>query len=79
MMNHTKISDKYQVVIPKRARERLGLRRGQQLHVYVVREGVLLAPTKDWPEGYLGSQRDLAGTIDWARALTEERAAWDHR
>lgn len=78
-MATTKISDKYQVVIPKSVRKQLALKQGQALHVYALREGVLLSPVKRWPDEYLGSQADLRGKINWADALAEERASWDHR
>lgn len=35
-MDTVKVSPKYQVVIPKRVREQLNLRPGEELHVYVL-------------------------------------------
>lgn len=75
-MSTTRISDKYQVVIPKPVREKLRLKEGQTLHAYVVGQGVLLTPVKKWPEAYLGSQKDIWRNIDVRQFIEDERNAW---
>lgn len=77
MSSKTRISEKYQVVIPKIIRERLKLKEGQTLHAYAVGPGVFLTPMKKWPGDYLGSQKDIWGKIDVAQFIDQERASWD--
>lgn len=76
-MAKTKISQKYQVVIPKSIRTRLKLHEGQDLNVYALDDAILLTPTKKWPDEYLGSQKDIWGAIDIAQYLSDERGSWE--
>ena len=43
-MTTVTVSPKYQVVIPKAIRERIGLKPGQKLHVFALDGQVLLVP-----------------------------------
>ncbi len=78
-MPQTKVSDKYQVVIPKKIRERIKIKEGQELNVYALDEGILLTPQKRWPEEYIGSQKDIWKNIDVAKYLMEERESWHQK
>lgn len=49
-MAHTTISSKYQVVIPKEIRERVGLKPGQRLSVIATGRGVHLVPVPSLEE-----------------------------
>lgn len=40
------VSPKYQVVIPKKIRERLGLKQGQKMHVITYNNQVVLIPIR---------------------------------
>lgn len=73
----TKVSDKYQVVIPKKTRERLKIKKGQHLYVYAFPESIILTPQKKWPEDYLGSEKDIWSKIDVAKYLDEEHHSWN--
>lgn len=73
----TKVSDKYQVVIPKKVREKLKLRKGDRLHVYSFEDKLVLSKNKKWPDDYLGSQSEFWKGIDIAEYLKEERDSWD--
>ena len=43
-MTTVTVSPKFQVVIPKEVRERIGLEAGQKLHVFELEESILLVP-----------------------------------
>jgi AbrB family looped-hinge helix DNA binding protein len=40
------ISPKYQIVIPKGIRNKLGLRKGERMHIRVKRDSIILVPDK---------------------------------
>lgn len=76
-MDKTKVSDKYQVVIPKSIREAVKLKKGQTLQVLEIEDGsILLTPDKVWPDSYLGTQKDIWGKVNVARYLRSERGQW---
>lgn len=75
----TKVSGKYQVVIPKKVRDKARIKEGQELNVYVLEEGILLTPKKKWPEDYIGSQKDIWQNVDVAKYLAEERDSWSRK
>ena len=59
-MEMVKVSPKFQVVIPKKVREELGLTPGQELQLYVLDGTIRIHPPR--------SMRDLAGIakgIEW--------------
>lgn len=76
-MAKTRISDKYQVVIPKVIREQLGFKEGQRLEVYALDDGVLLTTQKRWPDDYIGTQKKIWDKIDVVNYLRQERNSWD--
>lgn len=43
-MTTVTVSPKFQVVIPKRVRERIGLKAGQKIHVFELDHSILLVP-----------------------------------
>ncbi len=43
-MDTTKVSSKYQIVIPKAARQKLGIAAGQRLAIKVTSEHIILEP-----------------------------------
>ncbi|MCL7960587.1 MAG: AbrB/MazE/SpoVT family DNA-binding domain-containing protein [marine benthic group bacterium] len=43
-MTTVTVSPKFQVVIPKKVRERIGLRVGQKIHIFELDNSVLLVP-----------------------------------
>lgn len=78
-MPTTKVSDKYQVVIPKAVREKLKLKQGQSMEVFLLEDGLYMSPQKNlkWPDDYIGSQKDFWSKIDVAQYLKQERDSWD--
>lgn len=75
-MPQTKISDKYQVVIPREVRKKVGFKEGQKLNVYVAGDKVVLSLRKIWPDDYIGNQKDIWKDVDIAKCLIEERDSW---
>lgn len=75
-MPQTKISDKYQVVIPREIRKKVGFKEGQSLNVYAVADKVVLSPRKIWPDDYIGSQKDIWKDVDVSKYLAAERDSW---
>lgn len=73
----TKVSKKYQVVIPKKARQQMGLREGQILYTYVIDGNLFLSPEKKWPNDYIGLGKEIWGKIDVAKYIEEERSNWE--
>jgi AbrB family looped-hinge helix DNA binding protein len=59
-MDRVKVSPKYQVVIPKRVREQLRLRPGQDLQIYVLDGTIRLHPPRSIKE-----LRGMAKGMKW--------------
>ena len=78
-MQKTRISDKFQVVIPKAVRQKLGLCEGQELNAYALKEGVLLLPKakRRWPHDYIGTEQDIWRSLDLDEYLDKERGSWE--
>lgn len=75
----TKVSNKYQVVIPKAIRDRVKIKEGQDLQVYSIGDAIILAPKSDlkWPDDYLGTEKDFWSKIDVRQHIEHERNSWD--
>jgi AbrB family looped-hinge helix DNA binding protein len=59
-MERVKVSPKFQVVIPKRVREELALRPGQELHIYVLDGTIRLHPPRS-----IKDLRGIAKGMKW--------------
>jgi len=70
------MSSKNQIVIPREARERLGLRPGDRLVVSVEGGRIVLERTPEEPEDALrGLLRGCYGDVD--RYVARERGSWE--
>lgn len=70
-----KMSSKNQIVIPKQAREHLGIAPGDQLLVIERRDGMLLvAKPQDLVASLRGSGNGTYGDVD--KYLKKERRSW---
>lgn len=74
----TLVSTKYQVVIPKEARKKAGIKRGQQMDVEVTGHRIILSPTKSrkqlkWPEDHIKKYGDIWKGVDVDKYIDEER------
>lgn len=76
----TLVSTKYQVVIPKEVRKKIGLKPGQRMDVELANHTIVLTKTKakwSWPDDYLKNLRDPWEGEDREKYLEEERNSWD--
>ena len=77
MTKIVKLSSKYQVVIPREARKKLGLRAGDQLAVEVEGEKIILRPRpKNYTDYMLGLGKEIWEGIDASEYIGEERESW---
>jgi len=77
MTKIVKLSSKYQVVIPKEARKKLGLRAGDQLAVEVKGGKVILRPRpKNYTNYMLGLGKEIWEGIDASEYVRKERELW---
>ena len=80
MVSEVKVSSKYQVVIPKEAREKVGLGKGDTLIVDVEDDVITM---RRRPESFMeygrGLHRDVWEKIDTEKYLEELRREWERR
>lgn len=72
----TLVSTKYQVVIPRKIRKKIGVKPGQRLVVHLSGEQIILSPKRSWPSGYLKSLQGKLGIKDVNKYLLRERGTW---
>lgn len=72
-----KVSGRYQISLPSRARRELGIDAGDRLMV-VVQDGllILLPQPEDYASYMAGLHREIWEGIDTTAYLNEERATW---
>lgn len=77
MTETVRVSKKYQVVIPKQARNALNINQGDQL-VVSVRDGqVIMKPKpKNYTEHMRGLHKYLWKEVDATKYIEKEREAW---
>jgi len=78
-MKTTKVSDKYQVVIPKAVRQSLKLKKGQTLQVLEADGAVLMRPEKQWPDDYIGMDKDIWNKVNVLDYIRNDRDSWDRK
>ena len=75
----TLISTKHQVVIPKEARKKLGLKPGQKMEVEVTNHTLILSKAKkrwEWPDDYYKRLKNPWEGVDVEKYLEDERNSW---
>lgn len=72
-----KVSSRYQIVVPRIARERLNIKGGDRLLVDI-QDGllILLPQPQDYTAHLAGLHREVWAGLDTAAYLEEERDAW---
>lgn len=79
-MSLTKISDKYQIVIPKNERENLKLKRGQKIVIYNIGSHLVLSPeTESYTAKLSGLGKNLWKKIDPLEYIRNEREEWQKK
>ncbi|HEX9830381.1 MAG TPA: AbrB/MazE/SpoVT family DNA-binding domain-containing protein [Thermodesulfobacteriota bacterium] len=81
-MDSTKLSKKYQIVVPKAVREKMKLRAGEEVHMYSVDENraLLVKQPKDYVAALEGLGKEVWQALGGAdKYLKEERASWQKK
>ena len=81
-MIQTKVSTKYQVVIPKKIRKEIGIKPGQKMDIKLEGKKIVLTVGNDfknwkWPEDYYQSLKGIWKPGEAEKYLEEERNSWD--
>jgi len=72
------VSSKYQVVIPKSVRKKVGINKGDALTVTVQgNEIILKVKPNNFTDHMLGLHREVWGDVDAADYVDGERASWE--
>jgi AbrB family looped-hinge helix DNA binding protein len=71
-----KVSSRYQIAVPRIARERLNIKSGDRLLVDI-QDGILLPQPKDYATHLAGLHREVWAGLDTTAYLQEERGAWN--
>lgn len=73
-----KLTDKYQITIPREVRRRLGLRAGDVIYLALEGEKVVLRGARGgWTESTRGLGADLWKEEGGANAIERERDSWE--
>jgi len=76
----TRVSTKYQVVIPKEARKQEDIKPGQEMEVRVTNHRIVLSKAKsknwEWPGDYLKNLPNPWEGMDPEEYLENERNSW---
>ncbi|MBI3335699.1 MAG: AbrB/MazE/SpoVT family DNA-binding domain-containing protein [Candidatus Portnoybacteria bacterium] len=76
-MPQSKISSKYQLVLPKEVRKKLGLSKGSRLSFYATKRWAILLPyPEDWTEHGWGLGKRVWKGIDPLEYIRQERVSW---
>lgn len=79
-MTLTTVSDKYQIVIPKSEREKIGLKKGQKMVIYHIGTHLVLSPQiKNYTEKLAGLGENIWKDIDSLEYIKKERKLWDKK
>jgi len=77
MTQAVRLGKRFQFVLPKKIRQRLGLREGDVLLVEVTHKGILLVPKPhSYTQHLAGLHREIWQDVDADEYLREERKTW---
>lgn len=77
MAETVRLGKRFQLVLPKKIRQRLGLREGDVLLVEVTRKGILLVPKpRSYAQHLSGLHREVWQDVDVDEYLRDERKTW---
>jgi len=77
MKNMVKVSSKYQIVIPREAREKLNLKAGDKLIIKANNEKIIIYPKpKNYAKYSLGLGKEIWQGIDATEYVKKERETW---
>lgn len=77
MKNMVKVSSKYQIVIPREAREKLDLKAGDKLIIKANNEKIVIYPQpKSYAKYSLGLGKEIWQGVDATEYVRKERQTW---
>jgi antitoxin PrlF len=77
MAQAVRLGKRFQLVLPKKIRQRLGLREGDVLLIEVTRKGILLVPKpQSYTQHLSGLHREVWQDVNVDEYLREERKTW---
>ena len=77
MKNMVKVSSKYQIVIPREAREKLNLKAGDKLIIKANNEKITIYPQpKSYAKYSLGLGKEIWQGVDATEYVRKERQTW---
>lgn len=77
MAQAVRLGKRFQLVLPKKIRQRLGLREGDVLLIEVTRKGILLVPKpQSYAQHLSGLHREVWQDVNVDEYLREERKTW---
>jgi AbrB family looped-hinge helix DNA binding protein len=73
-----KVSARYQIAVPREARAKLNIKRGDRL-IVDIQDGVLILTPEpsNYAQRLAGLHREVWAGIDSTRYIESERSAWD--
>lgn len=76
----TRVSSKYQVVIPKSVREKVGVNKGDELIVTVQGSDIVLkVKPNNFTDHMLGLHREVWENVDATDYVDGERTSWERK
>ncbi len=76
-MTTATVGARYQIVIPRQERERIGLRPAEKVQVHAERGSLTIVPARG--RGWRGIGRDMADGSDATNYVRRLRAEWEQR
>jgi len=80
-MDTTKLSRKYQIVVPKKIRKEMGLRVGERVGVYSLdkERAILIKKPKSHVEALEGLGKEVWDALGGVEYIRKERSLWDKK
>lgn len=79
-MTKAKVSSKYQIVIPKKIREKTNIKKGDVVKIIPMKDGVYITTEpENWTEYGRGLGKEIWKDIDPLEYIRKERESWRER
>jgi len=79
-MDTTKLSKKYQIVVPKKIRQAMGLKEGDRVAVYPLgKKAVLMKQPKSHVDELAGLGKEVWDALGGVEYIRKERQSWDKK
>lgn len=80
-METAKLSQKYQIVVPKRVRQEMGLRVGESVGIYSLdkQKAILVKRPKSHVDALAGLGKEVWDALGGVKYIQKERKLWDKK